>query len=106
MLEQLDAAALPARVCWYWPDREPEPVACVNLAHWLMHWLKDRACYVLAKGDFSARGGRKVTIRPCRKSPAWPGMLSGRSGHALQRGPNSAGDGEGTTHAPLDGWAA
>jgi hypothetical protein len=32
---------------WIWPDgREPVPVAAVDLRGWLMHWSRDRACYL------------------------------------------------------------
>jgi hypothetical protein len=43
----IDPAALPAPVCWCWPDRKPEPVQAVA-PDWLARWARDHAVYALA----------------------------------------------------------
>jgi hypothetical protein len=42
-VERLDLDALPAPVCWCWPDRPPEPVRAARL----QTWARDRAVYRL-----------------------------------------------------------
>jgi hypothetical protein len=44
LLDRLDLEALPAAVCWCWPDRDPEPVGDVGPG-WLARWAFDRAVY-------------------------------------------------------------
>jgi hypothetical protein len=48
MLDALDAAELPADVCWCWPDRPPEPVTGAAPG-WLAAWSRDRAVYKVAE---------------------------------------------------------
>ena len=47
MLQCLELGALPAAVCWCWPDRPPEPVRGSGEG-WLAAWGRDRAVYKLA----------------------------------------------------------
>lgn len=47
MLRRLQLRALPAAVCWCWPDRPPEPVRGSGQG-WLAAWARDRAVYKLA----------------------------------------------------------
>ena len=47
MLQRLKPGALPAAVCWCWPDRPPEPVTGSGEG-WLAAWARDRAVYTLA----------------------------------------------------------
>jgi hypothetical protein len=44
-IQRLDLDALPAALCWCWPDRDPEPVAA--RPDWLRHYERDRAVYRL-----------------------------------------------------------
>jgi hypothetical protein len=41
VLARLDLDALPAAVCWCWPDRDPKPVRDTGPS-WLPHWARDR----------------------------------------------------------------
>jgi hypothetical protein len=41
-VQRLDLDALPAALCWCWPDRDPEPVGNVG-AGWPAAWERDRA---------------------------------------------------------------
>jgi hypothetical protein len=43
-VQRIDLDALPAALCWCWPDRDPEPVAAARL-DWLKHYARDRAVY-------------------------------------------------------------
>jgi hypothetical protein len=45
VLARLDLDALPASVCWCWPDRPPEPVRGTPPG-WLAAWARDRATYM------------------------------------------------------------
>jgi hypothetical protein len=45
MLERIDVAALPASVCWVWPDRDPEPALDPD---WLRRWAFGHAVYAVA----------------------------------------------------------
>jgi len=42
LLERLDLEALPAALCWCWPDRDPVPVGAVA-PDWLRQYARDRA---------------------------------------------------------------
>jgi hypothetical protein len=46
-VQRLDPDALPAPLCWCWPDRDPVPVGNVGVG-WLAAWSRDRAIYRLA----------------------------------------------------------
>jgi hypothetical protein len=45
-MQRLDLDALPAPLCWAWPDRAPVPVAQVG-AGWLAAYSRDHAVYRL-----------------------------------------------------------
>jgi hypothetical protein len=48
-IERLDIDALPALLCWAWPDRDPEPVVHVGPG-WLQAYVRDHAVYGLPRG--------------------------------------------------------
>jgi hypothetical protein len=47
-IQRLDVDALPALLCWAWPDRDPVPVAQAG-AGWLAAYERDHSVYRLPR---------------------------------------------------------
>jgi hypothetical protein len=47
-IQSIDVDALPALLCWCWPDRDPEPVSGVGPG-WLMAYARDHSVYRLPR---------------------------------------------------------